>query len=88
MTSRRKDSREVAQQPRSYYDRRDELIKILLAHYYPSKHPKGCISSKSPPPSTLEADESTSAASPSREVEMQAVPTDPAGTREDGHNEA
>jgi hypothetical protein len=88
MTPGHTKSREEAQQFRSFYDRMDELIEILLAHYHPSSSPEGCTSSKPLPPFTPDPVPSTPPASTNPEVEQQAVPTDPAGTREDGHNEA
>jgi hypothetical protein len=88
MTPRHPKAREEAQQSRSFYDRMDELIEILLAHYHPSSSPEGCTSSKPLSPSTPEADESTSPASPAPEVEQQELPTDPAGRGETDHDKA
>jgi hypothetical protein len=88
MTHGHPKTREEAQQFRSFYDRMDELIEILLAYYHPSSSPEGCTSSKPLSPSTPEAVQSAPPASTTPEIEQQAVPTDPVGTREDGRNEA
>ena len=88
MTSRDRKPREVAQRSSSYFDRVDELIEILLAHYHPCNDPERCTSGKPPYPSAPEAVQSTPPASPNPEVEQQAVPPDPTGTRKDGHDHA
>jgi hypothetical protein len=87
MTPRHTKPREEAQQSRSFYDRMDELIEILLAHYHPSSSAEGCTSSKPLPPSTPEAVQSALSVSQTSVGRQQAV-TDRDGTSEDGHDEA
>ena len=73
MTPRHRKPREVAQRSRSYFDRRDELIEILLAPYHPCNDPERCTSGKPPPPSTPAEVQSTPPASPTSDGKQQVV---------------
>jgi hypothetical protein len=87
MTSRDRKPREVAQRNRSH-GLSDEIIQWMIDASRTGRIPPAVVQGKSPPPSAPEEVQSTPPASTNPEGEQQAVPTDPAGTREDGHDRA
>jgi hypothetical protein len=87
MTPRDRKPREVAQRNRSH-GLSDEIVQWLIDAYHPCNDPERCTSGKPPHPSAPEAVQCTPPASPSPEIEQQAVLTGPAGTREDGRDKA
>ena len=87
MNPRRKQSREVAQRNKSH-GVSDEIIQWMIDAFHADRNPPATVQGKPPHPSTPEEVQSTPPTSPIPEVELQAVLTGPAGTREAGRNEA
>jgi hypothetical protein len=87
MNPHREQSRDVVQRNGSH-GVSDEIIQWMIDAYHADRIPPATVQGEVTHPSTPEAVQSTPPASPSPEVEQQAVPTSPAGTREDGHDQA
>jgi hypothetical protein len=87
MTPRHRNPREVAQRNKGH-GVSDEIIQWMIDAYHADRNPPSEVQGKSPPLSTPEEVQSTPPASTNPEVDQQAVPTGPAGTREDGDDQA